>query len=220
MHPTSKVLIALTAGLVTACSSGGDGDGGNGPPPTTTEFLGVIGGNDGIETGSLSLTLENDGSGSGSFKIGTTVTSLTSVSTTGTQLNAAGGGYSFTGTVSGVVIDGSYTSPGGGGLLAAMEQAATVELVQFCSFHDAGVISGVYVLVLNTSTEAIRGVWTSGPVSAFKGVVSGFAGDSAGVMSGHPGTVSIIPDLPNGTVAGSYDLASGEQGTISGPVCP
>lgn len=212
----------LFAAATLSCGEGGGDTCANCPQPVETVFEGVLAGNDGLESGTLSLTLEDDGTGSGSFKIGGNTVPLSSVANTGGQLTASGGGFAFTGTVNGIFIDGSYTSSGAGGLLAAAEKAAQTQLVTFCAAHDAGGgIAGVFALVYNSSTNAIRGAWTSGTGAgaAFKGIVSGFSGDDNAVMSGHPGTVTVLPNLQAGTVSGLYDLDSGESGTLSGPTC-
>lgn len=211
-------LLALTA---IACSSSTD----NGKPPVITAFEGVLGGIDGSEMGTLSVDVSSDGGGSGSFKVGGVVTALQNVSTAGGHLTATGGGFSFDGTINGAVIDGSYTSTSGGGLVAALGKGTGITLVKFCSSFSGtddvgGAAAGSYVFVLNTSTNAIRGAWTSGVGNPFKGVVSGFAGNDQAVMSSHPGSVSVLPDVANSTAAGVFDLDSGAQGSMSGPVCP
>jgi hypothetical protein len=217
----SAILLVSAASL--SCGDGGEDLCMNCPGAVTTVFEGVIAGNDGVETGTLSLTLNDDGTGSGGFNVGGATIPLTSVGTAGTTLSASGGGYSFTGTVSGIFIDGSYTGGAAGGLVAAAAKTGqTNNLVQFCAAHDAGGgIAGIFAFVLNTTTNAVRGAWTSGTGvgAAFKGIISGFTGDDAGVMSGHTGTVTILPDIQNGTVGGFYDLDSGEAGSMSGPVC-
>jgi hypothetical protein len=217
----SAILLMSAASL--SCGENGDDTCMNCPGPVSVAFEGVIAGNDGVETGSLSLTLDDDGTGEGSFKIGGNTVNLTSVGTTGNALTASGGGYTFTGTVSGIFIDGSYTGGAAGGLIAAAEKAGNTTLVQFCAAHDAGGgVAGIFAFVYNTTTNAVRGAWTSGTGvgAAFKGIISGFTGDDAGVMSGHTGEVTILPNLGNGTVGGFYDLDSGEAGSMSGPTCP
>ena len=191
-------------------------------PPVTSVFQGVIAGNDGGETGTISLTLDDEGSGSGGFDVGGGTVAFASVATSGNTVTASGGGYTFTGTLNGIFIDGNYSGGPAGGLMAAAEDNESTTLVQFCAAHDAGGgIAGIFAFVLNTTTNAVRGAWTSGigVGAAFKGIISGFTGDDQGVMSGHPGTVTILPNLGNGTVGGFYDLDSGEQGSMSGPVC-
>jgi hypothetical protein len=193
----------------------------NCPAPVTTVFLGVIAGNDGAETGTIQLTLKDDGTGSGGFNLGGATVPFSSVGTTGNTMIASGGGYTFTGTVNGIFIDGSYSGGPSGGLMAAAEDNEVTTLVPFCAAHDnGGGVAGVFAFIYNASTNAVRGAWTSGGGSAFKGIVSGFTGDDAGVMSGHTGTVTILPNLGNGTVSGFFDLDSGEAGDITGPVCP
>ena len=217
----STILLMSAASL--SCGEGGPDTCMN-CPPVVAVFEGVIAGNDGAESGTISLELDEDGSGSGSFRIGNGApVVLSSVGTTGTALTASGGGFTFTGTVSGIFIDGSYTG-GAGGLIAAAELAGQTTLVQFCAAHDAGGgVAGVFAFVYNTTTNAVRGAWTSGTGAgaAFKGIISGFTGDDLGVMSGHTGTVTILPDLQNGTVGGFYDFtaSTGETGSLSGPEC-
>jgi hypothetical protein len=216
----SAILLFSAASL--SCGDNGDDTCMNCPGPVTTAFEGVMAGTDGVESGTLSLLLNDDGTGSGSFKIGANTVNLTSVGTTGTTLNASGGGYTFTGTVSGIFIDGAYTGGAAGGLMAAAEDDGSTSLVAYCAAHDAGGgVAGVFAFMLNTTTNAVRGAWTSGTGvgAAFKGIISGFTGDDQGVMSGHPGTVTILPNLGNGTVGGFYDLDSGEAGSMSGPLC-
>jgi hypothetical protein len=217
----SAILVLSAASL--SCGENGDDTCINCPAPVTQVFEGVIAGNDGIETGTILLNLEDDGTGSGGFNLGGATVTFATVGTAGNTVTASGGGYTFTGTVSGIFIDGSY-SGGPGGLMAAAEKETTsTTLVPFCAAHDAGGgVAGIFAFVLNATTNAVRGVWTSGTGAgaAFKGIISGFAGDDQAVMSGHPGIVTILPDLQNGTVGGFYDLDSGEAGTMSGPVCP
>ena len=219
--PLSAILLISAASL--SCGENGDDTCMNCPAPVTTVFEGVIAGNDGVETGTISLSLDDDGTGSGGFNLGGATIPFTSVGTVGTALTASGGGYTFNGTVSGIFIDGSYSGGPAGGLMAAAEDDGNTTLVKFCAAHDAGGgIAGIFAFILNTTTNSVRGAWTSGTGvgAAFKGIISGFTGDDQGVMSGHPGTVTILPDLQNGTVGGFYDLDSGEQGSMSGPVCP
>ena len=173
----SAILLASSA--LISCGDDGGGDCTNCPGPVTTAFEGVIAGNDGVESGTLSLLLNDDGTGSGSFKIGGNTVNLTSVGTTGTALTASGGGYTFTGTVSGIFIDGQYTGGPSGGLMAAAEDDGSTTLVAYCAAHDAGGgVAGVFAFMLNTSTNAVRGAWTSGTGvgAAFKGIISGFTG--------------------------------------------
>lgn len=223
MRMHSRFSIVALVGLASlACSSSTDN---NNKPPVISAFEGVLGGYNGTESGTLAVDVSSDGTGSGTFTVGGIVTALQNVSTTGGHLTATGGGFAFDGTINGAVIDGSYTSANGGGLVAALGKGAGITLAKFCSSFsgtdDIGdPASGSYAFVLNTSTNAIRGVWTSGIGNAFKGVVSGFSGNDQAVMSGHPGSVSVLPDLPNNTVAGVFDLDTGAQGTMSGPICP
>jgi hypothetical protein len=213
--------ILLMSAATLSCGENGDDTCMNCPAPVTTVFEGVIAGNDGVESGTISLSLDDDGTGSGSLDVGGAVIPFTSVGTNGTALTASGGGYTFTGTVSGIFIDGTYTGGPAGGLMAAAEDDGISTLVSFCAGHDdGGSLAGVFAFVYNASTNAIRGAWTSGVGSAFKGIISGFSGDDAGVMSGHTGTVTILPNIANGTMGGFYDLDSGEAGSMSGPVCP
>ena len=217
----SAVLLVSAATL--SCGESDDGTCMNCPGSVTTVFEGIIAGNDGAETGTIQLTLKDDGTGSGGFNVGGTTVAFTSVGTAGTTMTASGGGYTFTGTVSGIFIDGSYSGGPAGGLMAAAEDDGSTSLVPFCAAHDAGGgVAGIFAFVLNTTTNAVRGAWTSGTGvgAAFKGIISGFSGDDQGVMSGHPGTVTILPNLGNGTVGGFYDLDSGESGSMSGSVCP
>jgi hypothetical protein len=217
----SAILLASAASL--SCGESDEQTCMNCPAPITTVFLGVIAGNDGAETGTIQLTLKDDGTGSGGFNLGGATVPFTSVGTAGTTMTASGGGYTFTGTVSGIFIDGSYSGGPSGGLIAAAEDDGNTTLVPFCAAHDAGGgVAGIFAFVLNTTTNAIRGAWTSGTGvgAAFKGIISGFSGDDQGVMSGHPGTVTILPNVGNGTMGGFYDLDSGEAGSMSGPVCP
>lgn len=217
----SAILVLSAASL--SCGENGDDTCIDCPGPVSTAFEGVLAGNDGLESGTISLTLNEDGSGSGSIKVGGNTITLASVGTTGTALSASGGGFTFTGTVSGIFIDGQYTGGAAGGLMAAAEDDGAATLTLFCAAHDAGGgIAGVFAFVVNQTTNAVRGAWTSGTGvgAAFKGVISGFTGDDQGVMSGHPGTVTILPNFSNATVGGFYDLDSGEAGSMSGPVCP
>jgi hypothetical protein len=221
-----RAIRTISAILVISAASLSCGESGNNGctncPPVTSVFQGVIAGNDGIETGTIQLELEDDGAGgTGGFNTGGATVAFTSINRAGNTVTASGGGYTFTGTVSGIFIDGTYTGGPAGGMMAAAEDDGIVSLVPFCAAHDnGGGIVGVFAFIYNTSTNAVRGAWTSGVGSAFKGIISGFTGDDAGVMSGHTGTVTIQPNLGNGTVSGFFDLDSGEQGDISGPVCP
>ena len=217
----SAILVISAASL--SCGENGDDTCMN-CPPVTSVFQGVIAGNDGVETGTIELEVEDDGtSGTGSFNTGGGVVAFSSVTRNGNVVTASGGGYTFTGTVSGIYMDGNYTGGASGGLMAAAAEEGSQILTSFCAAHDAGGgIAGIFAFVLNQSTNAVRGAWTSGTGAgaAFKGIISGFTGDDAAVMSGHTGTVTILPDLQNGTVGGFYDLDSGEDGSMSGPVCP
>ena len=75
----SAILVLSAASL--SCGENGDDTCINCPAPVTQIFEGVIAGNDGIETGTIILNLEDDGTGSGGFNLGGATVTFATVGT-------------------------------------------------------------------------------------------------------------------------------------------
>ncbi len=200
--PRAFVLVALLAAGCAPYNGGGGTSGGG-----TTTWVGIALGNDGVESGSLSLIattanprISDPGGGitlattdiaaSGSYKR-TSPTPLT-VPLDGTynpntnQIDLSGGGYEFAGVFDGDSrLSGSFTGPGGVGAFLTEKTGATVRV--FCGTFT-GTDRGTWnFVVTNLEAHGFAQSATAGPPpTALNGTVD---------VSGH-----VIFYLPGGVI--------------------
>jgi len=224
-HPSARPLVAcsLLFGLfLVGCTESND------PPPAPTlvaVFEGVLGGEDGAESGTFEISFMSDNSGSGTFTpTGGVAQALNNVLVNGSSFTASGGGVSLSGTFTADDLSGSYTKASGDGLVAALKRVTGATYTKYCASHNGDQGAGVYNFVWNPATHKLHGLWTT-VGGAFQGIISGEdeVGSGAGAtMAGNTGTVTILPDVgPPATLGGFYQLASSTiNGGMSGTSCP
>lgn len=212
----SRSASLLTLGLlVAACSS---------PTVQNTEldFGGVFAGENGTEAGNFSVTLvvENN-SGSGAFLVNgdrKTFTSITYNPANG-AFSGTGSGFTFTGAVNGLDIDGSYTSPTGGGLFTGMRKTSTINPITYCGAHigtDVGVpIAGPFVFVDGGGNR--RGVFTSVLAGPFRGELSSLSSAGPVTLDTLSGDASLT--VTSTTFTGVYAMDGGDTGSVQGARC-
>lgn len=214
----STVLAALCLAITLACS----GDGGGGPKPAlVATFQGVLGGDDGVETGTFLLKFLDDNTGTGTFTVEGGSSHDLDVSVNGSNFTATGGGIGLAGTYTATDLTGTYTG-GAGGAIAGFKKLSGNTYTLICAAHSGSAGDGVYSFIWNEATHDLKGVWSTVGVS-FAGIVSGEdanPGGSSATMSGHTGTVDIFPSSgPPVSLSGFYTLGSGESGTMNGTAC-
>lgn len=215
MSPLMRRPISLTAAFAalafaaSACSDDSSDNGGGGGGGTTSDFVGVVTSDDGLENGSLSVTVATANPSSPSL----TGVALASVNATGTlslvggapvsltgtyddatgALDVSGGGYSFTGGFDGTNrLEGTYTGPTTTGVfITALGASGTA----FCGTFD-GDDQGLWSFVVDGGTLLGQAVSTLGNGGIpLDGIVTGNA-----VTIYFPGTVMT---LATGTINGA-----------------
>ena len=223
-HPPCRSFIAgsLLLGLILV----GCGDSNNPPPPPTlvAVYEGVLGGEDGAETGTFDISVLSDNTGTGTFKPTGGVAQLLDVLVNGSSFTATGGGITVTGSVAADDLSGSYTKASGDGLVAALKKITGATYTRYCASHNGDQGAGVYNFVWNPATHKLHGLWTTAG-AAFAGIISGedeLAGGAGATMAGNTGTVTILPDVgPPATLGGFYQLGGSTiNGGMSGTSCP
>lgn len=214
---------SLTSFLLGSC---GDGNGPpNDPPTLVAAFEGVIGGEDGVETGTIALNFMSDNSGDGTFTpTGGVALALDNVLVNGSNFTASGGGVTVSGSFTTDDLSGTYNKTSGGGLVAALKKVTGITFTSFCATHTGSSGDGVYSFVWDPASHKLHGVWsTVGAV--FQGIISGEdaqTGGAGATMTGNTGTVTILPAVgPPATLGGFYDLnGSSVNGSMGGTSCP
>jgi hypothetical protein len=230
MKTALQALALVTLVLAGACSSDNSGGGG-----TSTTWLGLVLGSDGVESGSLTVTAqtaspamgrpgggialaEGDVSTAGIYKRVTPSAATVNLSGTynpGTdQLLVSGGGYTFTGAFDGQSrLGGTFTGPTGDGNFVT--EVNTGNAQTFCgsfSGDDSGTWSFV---VTNGEVHGLAQSNTSGlPPIPLNGVVEG-----QHITIYVPGTQTILAEgnITGASASGTWaDPESGDSGTWGG----
>lgn len=225
------VLVTLASlALLAACGDDSNGSGGTTTP--NVEYQGVFG--SATKAGRLAFATNTgalrDGmaalvgpiplTGTMDFIDSGTPVALTGT-LDGTSLALTGGGYSFTGTESGGVINGTFTGPEGGAFTATLVPDG-VAIVQLCGEY-LGSDTGVFSLTLDPSR--------AGGVIIVPDDGSPGQTGKARAKAGSTTDVEVLPDaLPSFVVAtgtmnatfnqitGSWNDGQGGSGTFSGSV--
>lgn len=221
--PRVLLLLALLVPFATGCDSGEEDP----PAETAGTYVGTLAGAQ--TSGVLEVTVEGSDA-SGSFTLagaarstsGSVRPPLTGSFNAGTgALQLSGGGYTFTGTLSGGVLSGSWTGPDGtsGTWTALVEGEGTVVAV-YCGVYDTSNDEGTFNLVRQDAN--LRGF----AVSSVDGDTIGLSGTVSG------NTLSIYPteNGPQANVATATLSADGttftgtvndpqNPGTVSGALC-
>jgi hypothetical protein len=189
---------------------------------TELEFGGVFAGEDGTEAGNFSVTLvvENN-NGTGAFLVNgdrKTFSSITYDHATG-AFSGTGSGFTFTGSVDGLDINGTYTSPTGGGLFTGMRKTSTVNPITYCGAHigtDVGVpIAGPFVFVDGGGNR--RGVFTSALGDTFRGRLSSLSSAGPVTLDTLSGDASLA--VGGSAFTGVYAMDGGDTGAVQGIRC-
>jgi len=232
-RPAVRVPVLVTLASLALLAGCGDdsNDGGNTPPPTV-EYQGVFGSatkagrldfgtaTADLRAGMAALVAPIPLTGTMDF-----IDSGTPVALTGTldgnALSMTGGGYTFTGTLSDNIINGTFTGPEDGTFTATLVPDGGI-VVQLCGEYD-GSDTGVFSLTVDATRAG--------------GVIivpdDGSAGQTgrARAKAGSTTDVEVLPDaLPTFVVAtgtmngafnqitGSWNDGQGNSGTFSGSV--
>ena len=244
VHANLCVLVALTMGAA-AC---GDATGGS-PGTTSTTFEGIIAGDSasGLLSGKISLTIETASLGVGSptlvyertgaaasvnvtgtlTLVGGTIINLTGSYDTGAHtLSIAGGGYTFTGTFSGGVLSGTFTTPGGGtGSFSTATPTGGGAVYSFCGTAVSTTKAGAgatFNVVFNTGAASITGI-AYGNHDKIPTQLAGTLSSNNWSLSftngqGHPGSAS--GTFTSTSITGTYNIsAEGEAGNVTASIC-
>jgi hypothetical protein len=223
-------LVALVAaGACTSSSTGGTSGG------STTTWVGLVQGSDGIESGSLSITAQTaspamgrpgggislaagDVTATGTYK--RTSPSPATVDLSGTYnpdsnlLDVSGSGYTFTGTYdNSSQLEGNFTGPSGNGNFVTEKNTANAQV--FCGTFSGG-DAGTWSIVVQGGE--VHGQAQSStpdePAIPLDGVVSGNT-----ITIYVPGSTTVV--LATGTISGTtasgtWDNHAGQSGTWTG----
>jgi hypothetical protein len=227
------ILAGLAILLVSACGSdGGGSNGGGGGGATTTEFVGILSSDDGLESGSLAVTVSTatpappaptsvalaivTASGTLTLVGGTPVALTGSYDDATGALTITGGGYSFTGVYDGSNrLEGTYTGPTTAGTFVSAQSDGTTEA--FCGSY-AGDDQGLWNFVIDGNDilgEAVS--VNSGTSAPLDGSINGNA-----ISILFPGTQQVLATgtRSGSTVSGTWDDPnSTDQGTWTGAAC-
>lgn len=209
------VLLALAA--LVACG----GSDSTGAGKTTLVYGGVFAGENGTEGGNFSVSIVvEDSTGSGTFVVNGDPESLTALDVDGTDFTASGAGYTFSGTVDDSTLNGSYTSPNGGGLFTGLRRLPGTTVTAYCGTHIGtrnGVpMAGAFAFAERAGTR--RGVFTSVLNDPFRGYLQGATGNAAVTLDTLNGNAVVATTGPAG-FSGSYAMVAGDTGVTSGIVC-
>ena len=182
-----RVVVAVLFSAVMACGKSTSPT----SPDTSTTFKGVIAGANG-QTGTLTITVQVQLASRSPSRfemplVATVHAQATSVTATGTlhiaggsttsvtgtfdssskALNLSGGGFTFSGALSGTVMTGTYSAPGG--VTGAFSSLSTTSggVTAYCgNIFGAGntsVITGVFNLEVSDATGAVSGAFVVAP---------------------------------------------------------
>ena len=180
------------------------------PAPTTGPFQGTISGNSG-QTGTLSVTIEAQVSGS-VHVAGGTLTSLTGTRDPSTNdVNLSGGGFTFAGRISGGVLAGRYTSLNNSDGAFSSLNATNTTVTTFCgTYGSPGGESGIYDVQVSTNGTA------SGDGISTTTIHGGFL--LTGQLTGTTLTMTQV-DIETGHTIGTHSMTV-QGGTVSGTCGP
>lgn len=220
--PGRSVACSLLLGVVLAACS--DSNNPKDPPTLVAAFEGVLGGNDGTESGTFNIDILSDNTGSGDFTPTGSVGQSLNVLVTGSTFTATGGPVTVTGNITGDEMSGGYTKGAAAGLVAALKKITGTTYTRFCASHQGDLGDGVYSFVWDPATHKLHGLWTT-TGATFRGLISGEDGNAGGAgatMQGETGTVTILPGAgPPAVLGGFYQLNSSTvNGSMGGTSCP
>jgi hypothetical protein len=225
-------VLAGALAMASACSdsSGGGGGGGGG---STSQFLGIMSTDDGLQSGEISITLQTGSpdveaptavkafasvSASGTHKLGGTAVNMTGTYDDQTKgLTLTGGGYTVAGFFDGVDrLTGGFSGPGNSGIFVTTEKGNAT--VAYCGTFTGG-DDGTFSFVVNNQNKVVGTAYTtsgSAPIP-LDGTKSG-----SSITIYAPGSTTVV--LASGTISGNsasgtWDDHQGNTGTWTGSVC-
>jgi hypothetical protein len=193
--------------------------------PTATSFQGTIAGNDGVQSGTLAVTVQTtvastaapiaqaqsapekqqatySASGTLSVSGGGNVTLSGTYDSTTNTVTASGGGYSFTGSIASGAYTGTYTGPSATSGGFASLQGSKNSVTAYCGTATATTTNGTRNGVWNLQVSASGALNGSG--------TPGLCGGSGGNDGAFSGTVT------NGSVSGSSASGNTFSATVTG----
>jgi hypothetical protein len=228
----------LLAAILSACGGSSSTTSPTTPTPTpvTTTLQGTVAGNDGLQSGSLTVVVQAAVSASALRKDVHALSTATASGTltlakgggvftlTGTfdtsagTLNLSGGGFVLTGTISQGAMSGTYTGPEGtSGGFAGLD-ATHGGVTNYCGTWSGGGQAGVFNLAVSASgAVSMVASSTSDPCTVFlSGVLNGTALTTiSSVSCGQPGGKA-TGTVQGGMVNGTWISKNGKTGAFSG----
>lgn len=194
------------------------------PSSTPTTYVGTIAG--ATESGAISLVV-GTATNSDAMPInitgilrlvGATDTVFLTGTLSGDTLLVTGGGYTFTGILSGNQFTGTYNGPGGSGSFVANASTSTAATRVFCGTYTEtppGTETGTFNMVINANnTISVIAVDASdGAQTPFEGTLTGST--ISIYVPGTPGAVIATGTLTGTSVSGTYNSGS-TDGTWTG----
>jgi hypothetical protein len=201
------------ATLIAALSACGDGSSSSSPTPTTPSpgqttgvFQGTIAGNGG-QTGTLSVTIQAQVSGTVRVAGGGT-TALTGTHDSSTNaVNLSGGGFTLAGRIDREVLAGRYSSPNNSVGAFSSLNANNATVTTFCgTYEEAAGESGIYNVQVSTNGTA------SGDGVSTTTLHGGFL--LTGQLTGTTLNMTQV-DIDTGHAIGTHSMTV-QGGTVSG----
>ena len=246
----SAIAAALAGASLIGCGGATEvGTGGTKGLPTSTAYLGTVASTTG-SVGSLSLTFATATmvARSGARPAGApTAASIAPVAVTGTlvldgtsvdlsgsltdstlQMSDEAGDWTVQGTLSGGVLKGSFTGPGGeAGSIAAMASSVGVPVLAYCGTYADTAVDNPEDTQAGSFTAVIAGAYLLGSVVTAANVVQDFSGTASGssfyinqivasTTLSASGSYSAASESDAGAFDGSYEVSTVEGAARSG----
>jgi hypothetical protein len=199
---------------------------------TTTTFAGTLAGKNG-QTGTLSVTVQTTSIASASTLVqsgvekvqsvaqssGVLVTGGATINLTGSYdsstagLTMTGGGYAFSGAVSGGAFSGSYTGPSNGDGAFSALNATQTPVTRYCGNWNDGQITGTFNVQISANGSL------TGDTYGGKGVTLNGQKTGTSISGTSSEGVSFSGTVLNGSISGTFVPTGGGSGVFTGGTC-
>jgi hypothetical protein len=202
----------LGLGLLTSVVAGCDS--GDPNTATTRTYVGTLAGS---ESGAISVTIEG-GEATATFSTTKTSPELSGSFNAATgALALSGGGYTFTGVLTGTLLSGTWTGPNGtSGYFTTTLTSGSGAVTVYCGGFDGSLEDGTLNIVIRGTSLTGLAVATDGDATELAGEVDG--NDVEVWVAEEPATVVATGVIEGTTLTGTFN-AGGNAGSWDAAVC-